>query len=1513
LVRRIEEWLGDLGLGEYAARFVENKIDFSILSDLTDQDVKDLGVTAIGDRRKLMRAIAALATAPVGSSANLSTPNAISTESEKQVIAFEGAGERRYLTVLFCDLVDSTGIASQLDAEEWRDLVGAYFEASSEAVTEMGGTVAKKLGDGLMALFGYPTAHENDAERAARAALAIQRALTELNRKDAAGGKPKLAARVGIETGPVVVDAVGEIFGDAPNVASRVQALAEPGSVLITAQVQRQIAGLFVAEERGAHELKGLKEPVSLFRLVRASGGGRRSSQRMLTPLVGRDEEIAMLMRRWERARQGDGQFVLIVGEPGLGKSRLIDEFHGRLFDTPHTWLEWSCSQLLQNTPLHPVAEWGRQRFGGADVSAERRFADLESTLTQMKLDPAENAPLLAPIFDIPLPRERVPTLAPDELRRRQLAALTSSVMASARVQPAMLTIEDLHWADPTTIDVLKGIAERGALVPLFVVATSRPEFRPPWGMRSHHATISLAPLDRAQVGDMIAELSARHALAREVVDDVAARTGGVPLFVEEVTRLLLESSDGGGIHVIPPSLQQSLTARLDRLGPAREVAQVGSVIGRGFSYGLLCELAGMGHAALEAALEQLAEADILLVQGVPPDSDYRFKHALIQDAAYENLLKSRRQVLHRRVAETLRDRFPDTAAAEPEVLAHHFTQAGLTDAAIEWWGKAGDQALRRSAFQEAIAHLGRAIEMADKTGEGTSAAATAPASANHRLKLQTDLGKALMFSRGYAAEESKAAFIRARELAATIDDQAERFNIYYGLWTGNMVRDELGLAREIAETFLREAERGARTTECGVGRHLVGVTCLWQSDFVGAHSNFVEALGIYHPERDREARFRFHVDVGALSGVFLAITKWLLGEVGQARAFIEEAVGHAIQTDHVITLVTTYVFKAHFEIVRGDAAAARRDAEIVVKLSQENALTLYAAWGVLQSGWASARLHSGETGAMDFRQALAAYVDHGNINFVPFYQGLLAEVEAQDDPAEALTRIDEALARAVETGEHWSDAFLHRVRGEILIKRDTANTAPPEEAFLTAIAVAQQQKARSFALQAALDLARLYNSMGRSAEAHVLLASALEGFMPTPEFPEIAEAQSLLAELAETDEVRNAAAARQRRLKLQTDLGQALMFSRGYGTEEAKAAFVRAGELATAIDNPIERFNIYHGLYTGSLLRGELGLAREIAETFVREAEREARTTESVYGRGLLGFTCLWQGDFIGAQANFLEALSTYDPERDGEARFRFGLDIGAIARVHLAIAKWLLGEVGPARALVEEAEAHAIETDHIPTLLHCYTWKAQFEMVRGDAAAVLHDAETIIKLSHENALALWQIQGALDSAWASARLDRRGSGASELRQALAAYIGQGNKITVPFYQGLLAEIEAERDAAGALTQVGEALALAGETGERWSDAFLHRLRGEILLEGDQTNTAPAEEAFLTAIAIAQQQKARSFELRTALDLARLYNSTSRTGDAHALLASALEGFSPTPEFPEVEEARMLLNPQTS
>jgi predicted ATPase len=600
-----------------------------------------------------------------------------------------------------------------------------------------------------MALFGYPQAQENDGERAVRAALAIQRALADLNARNAATGAPELAARIGLESGRVVVDSSGEVFGEAPNVAARVQSAAAPGEIWITRGVHRQIAGLFVAEDKGEHELKGVAEKAQLYRIVRASGGGRRGGSRAPTPLVGRAEELDILTRRWERARRGEGQLSLIVGEPGLGKSRLIEEFRVRLAETPHTWVEWASSQLLQNTPLHPIAEWGRARFGGSEVAGEKRLAELEAALDSVGLDAAEYAPLLAPVIDAPLPPGRMPKLSPEELRSRQLAALVAWLLAGARTQPIVLAFEDLHWADPTSLDVRQALAERSAQASLLILATTRPEFRPAWKQRSHQGVISLAPLDAGEVARMVGEIATRHALSKEVIAGVSERSGGVPLFVEEVTRPLLERGGQGGVQAIPPTLQQSLAARLDRLGSAREIAQIGAVLGRGFSYALLKSVAAVddrgqtgvsdpGHSFLDAALEKLADAELLFVEGVAPQANYRFKHALIQDAAYDSLLKSRRQTLHRRAAEVLLA----SPAPEAEALAHHFTQAGQTELAIEWWGKAGDQAVRRSAFAEAISHLGKAIELSDKAGGATRPReGAATASTSQRLKLQTDYG----------------------------------------------------------------------------------------------------------------------------------------------------------------------------------------------------------------------------------------------------------------------------------------------------------------------------------------------------------------------------------------------------------------------------------------------------------------------------------------------------------------------------------------------------------------------------------------------------------------------------------------------------------------------------------------------------------------------------------------------------------------------------------------------------
>ena len=1149
---------------------------------------------------------------------------------------------------MFCDLVGSTGLAARLDPEDWRNLVNAYLDEASAAVTGLGGHVLKKLGDGLMALFGYPQAQENDAERAVRAALAIQRALEEINVKNRGKGAPELSARIGLECGPVVVEATGEVFGDAPNVAARVQAAAEPGSVFVTMNVQRQVAGLFVAEERGAQELKGLSEPVQLFRIVRASGGGRRGGARTLTPFVGREEELGVLARRWERAKGGEGQLVLIVGEPGLGKSRLIEEFRAQLTVTPHTWSEWSASQLLQNTPLHPIAEWGRQRFG-VEAPAERRLADLESTLRLVGLDPA---------------RIRAPARA----ARGHSTAARARGRLRARGVAAKATRGDdrpgFGWGPGSAgCPRLRGSALGRSHIARLAARPRRPRrpsAAPPPGDRPSRVPPALEPALAPQPDLSLAPGSCRrrahgrrdlgqHALSKDVIEGVSERTGGVPLFVEEVTRLLLERGEQGGVQAIPPTLQQSLAARLDRLGPAREVAQIGAVLGRDFAYPLLHDVSELDEPALQASLDRLADADLLFVEGAPPQASYRFKHALIQDAAYDSLFKSRRQALHRRAAELLRDD-PERAAAEPEVIAHHFTQAVLDDLAIEWWGKAGDQALRRSAFQEAIAHLGRAIAMADKA-DGTTSRETGDAS-GRRLKLQTDYGQAVMWSKGFAAEETKAALAREAELAASARNFSARFAALQGQFRVACTAGELRHARELALTLLREAEEAGEVEKAGIqADHVLGSTAYWQADFVEARSRCTTALAACDAGPDSMERGVWRT----LATSFLALTFWQLGEIGRGRELIDGSAERTAKGGRVPEILEALFYKSYFELWRDDPMATLSAAEALAAVARAHGVSQYLHEAEMHLGWAQGRTGDPAAGAAQIQRVLATFVEqHVRVN-LGFYTGLLAELEAETlGPESALARVDEAFGLSNQVELRCSLPFLRRLRGNILLKHEPANPAPAEEAFKTAIAIATEQSARSPRLQAALALGKLYRSTGRPAEAHDVLAPALEGFSPTPEMPEIAEAQSLLAALAESEEVKSAEAQRQRRLHLQTAYGQAKMYSRGYGSEKSKTAFARARTLAAGVGDASERFDAYYGLFASSMMRGELGLARETAESFLRDAENAGRMTEAGAARRGVGLAGLYQGDFVGAAANLAEALRTYDPERDRDAKFR-------------------------------------------------------------------------------------------------------------------------------------------------------------------------------------------------------------------------------------------------------------------
>ena len=1491
-------WLRGLGLGQYEEKFRDNKIDADLLPRLTVDDLKDIGVSVVGDRRRLLDAIAVIAGA--GPPADVPTSPTRSAPSEGLL----ASAERRPITVMFCDLVGSTSLAAKLDAEDWRNLVNAYLDEATKAVTGLGGHVLKRLGDGLMALFGYPQAQENDAERAVRAALAIQRALADLNARNARSGAPELSARIGIECGSVVVDANGEVFGEAPNVAARVQAAAEPGSVLITGSVQRQVAGLFVVEEKGARELKGVAQPLSLYRVVRASGGGRRGGARALTPLVGREGDLDHLSRRWERTRKGEGQLVLVIGEPGIGKSRLIEEFHARLAETPHSWVEWSASQLLQNTPLHPIAEWGRQRFG-VDVPAEQRLADLEGTLRLIGLDPAEYAPLLAPLVDIPLPSARAANLPPEELRRRQLAAMTAWVLAGARSQPVVLAFEDLHWADPTSLDLLRAFADRGAQAPMLLLATTRPEFRPDWSVRSHHSLISLSPLDRAQVAHMVSEISARHALSKELIEGVSERTGGVPLFVEEVTRLLVERGAQGGVQAIPPTLQQSLAARLDRLGPAREIAQIGAVLGRDFGYSLLRDVAEMDEQALQASLDRLADADLLFVEGAPPQANYRFKHALIQDAAYDSLLKSRRQGLHRRAADVLVE-----AKAEPEAIAHHFTEAGLDDAAIEWWGKAGDQALRRSAFQEAIAHLGKAIAMADKAVGPVTSRAGDEAPSHRRVKLQTDYGQAVMWSKGFAAEETKAAFARATELAAKSDDFSERFAAAHGQWTMARVRGELRSARELTSAFLREAEEAGRVTEAGVARRGLALISYLHGDFVEARTHCERALAISDPEHEEEARERYGEYTGTVATACLAVTTWHLGEVERARELIETANRRATELGHPPSMAGQLFQRCELEILRGDAAAALSAAKALEALSREHGLALFRLWAELFTAWAQGRLHDPSAAAAELRQALATLTDQGQMLAAPIFYALLAQLEAETLGAErALARIDEALALAQQIEQRCNLVFMYRLRGEILLKRDPNNPAPAEDSFKTAIGIAKDQGARSLGLQAAFALAKLFQATARPVEAQAVLAPALEGFSPTPEMPEIAEAQELLSALSKNDEVKAEAARRQRLTQLHAARGVALFAARGGGAPETTAAFASAREQTFGDAATSERFVADFGLWVGSYVRGELPSMRAHAAAFLNDVAARPDSPEAGVAHRTAGITCWFAGEYREARDHLERALALFEPGRDDDLTFRFGLDPGIATMVNLANASWPLGEVGRAISLIDRAQLRSADFTHAGVLAFARMHSALFDLMRRDHVRAAPKASELAQLAREHELTMYGAFGAFLKSWATDAGGAPGDGLGDMRRAVEELREQNVLLFDGLLKIALAEAEARAgDAARAIAILDEALATSNTTGYRAFDAELHRVRGDLLLKRDPANPAPSQDAFLTAIAVAKRQGTRSFELRAALALAKLYQSTGRPVEAHTVLAPALEAFSPTPELPEIAEAEALL-----
>jgi predicted ATPase/class 3 adenylate cyclase len=1038
----------------------------------------------------------------------------------------EVLGERRHLTVLFCDLVGSTAIASRLDPEQWRETVAGYHRAAAAAITRFDGHVAKYLGDGVMAYFGWPAAHDNDAERAARAGLTLLDAIAKLNEQP---GHAKLSARVGIDSGLVVIgEGAGneaEVFGDVPNIAARVEAEAAPGTVLITEATHRLVSGLFLVEDRGAQALKGIEQPIHIYRVIQPSGARGRfevaTATGRLTPFVGREDELRSLMNRWERALEGDGQVALIIGEAGIGKSRLVQRFREQIAGTPHTWVEAGTGAFFQNTPFYPVSEMLRQMLAGSggDSEPEDQLAQLEPRLALAGLNPAKAIRLIAPLLSLPLPPDYPPSaLSPDQQRRRLLATLVEWVLGSARAQPLIIATEDLHWADPSTLELVQLLVEQGGTARLLLLYTARPEFHAPWPSRAHHTQINLNRLTSGNVRTMVAQVAAKIALSDETIATVVERTGGVPLFVEELTRAVLESGDAQLTgHEIPVTLHDSLMARLDRLGPAKEVAQIGAVIGREFSYKLLHAMHPAAENELQTAVKVLTDAELLYVRGIPPEAMYTFKHALIQDAAYEALLKTRRRELHRRVASVLSKQFPELTEGQPELMAHHYTEANLIEQAIPYWQRAGQSATQRSANVEAISYLTKALEMLKTLQES-------PSRAQQELALQIGLGVPLMLTKGYAAPEVEKVYSRARELYQQVGESPQFFPMLYGLWAFYSVRGEYNTARELGEQLVSLAQ-GAHDSALLIEAHAArGNTLCFLGELVLALGHLEQAIALYDPQQHRSHAFVYGTDPGVHSLSYATLALWLLGYPDQARKRSLEAFGLAQELSHPYSLAFALVHLLYVHRFSGEVTATQERAKELFALSTEHGFPITLAVGAAHRGWALTEQGRGEEGIIQIREGIDTWRATGStLFFQPFLLAMLAEAHGKAGlPKEGLTVLAEALAIVNKTGEHFWEAELYRLKGELTLQSEVQGSQfkvqdEAEECFRRAIDITRRQSAKSLELRAVMSLSRLRQQQSNREEAYRMLAAIYGWFTEGFDTADLIDAKALLEELGGT------------------------------------------------------------------------------------------------------------------------------------------------------------------------------------------------------------------------------------------------------------------------------------------------------------------------------------------------------------------------------------------------------------
>jgi class 3 adenylate cyclase/predicted ATPase len=1118
-------WLRSLGLERYEAAFRENEIDEMVLPSLTAEDLKDLGVGIVGHRRKLLDAITALRAKDPSGDAVSSPPSATP----------EDRAERRQVTVMFSDLVGSTALSARMDPEDLREVISAYQKCVAETVGRCGGFVAKYMGDGVLVYFGYPQAHEDDAERAVRAGLALVEAVPKL---PTTAGSP-LQVRIGIATGLVVVgDLVGSgeaqergVVGETPNLAARLQAAAAPGTIVIGPTTRQLLAGLFEYSDLGRIEMKGFAAPIKAYEVVRTSAVQSRfealHAATSLTALVGREEESELLLRRWSRTKTGEGQVVLVSGEAGIGKSRLTATLMERLAAEPHTRLRYFCSPQHMDSALYPIIGQMELAAGLAhDDTLQAKLDKLDSVLAKTSTS-IEHAALFAEMLSLPNDgRYPALELTPQQRRQRTLQALILQMEALTRASPVLMIFEDAHWTDPTSLEALGRVVDRIETLRVLLIVTFRPEFDPPWIGRPHVTALTINRLGQRDVGAIIDRVVGNKLLPASVRHDIMERTDGIPLFVEEMTKAVLEAENEGSAKravaavpspalAVPASLHASLMARLDRLGPAKQVAQIGAAIGRTFSHALLAAVVRKTDAELRSALERLIQAGLLFRQGVPPHATYLFKHALVQDAAYGTLLRQPRRELHARIAEALESQFADLADGQAETLARHWTEAGVIGKAAGLWGKAGQRSLERSALVEAAAQIARALDQ-------IRALPATPALRHEEIKLQVALIAPLIHVKGYAAPETRAAAERAHWLIEQADAVGEPtedplllFSVLYSVWVASFVASNGNVHRQLAAQFLGFAEKQKAAIPIMIGHRIMGNSFLLTGDIQEARVQLDHALTLYDPQKHRVLATRFAQDSMVANLSWRSLALWLLGYPDAARRDTDHALKDAREIAHAATLMYALFFASLPRIFCGDIAAAKTLVDELIALADEKDARYWKAFGMAGQGCVLTAAGKASDAIQIMNVGIDAMRSTGATLLMAWHLSQLAKAHAtiaQFD--EAWHCIGEAMTAVEATKETWCEAEVYRIVGEIALIPPETDVAKAEAYFERALAIARAQQAKSWELRGAMSMARLWRDQGKPKQARELLAPVYGWFTEGFDTRDLKEAKALLDEL---------------------------------------------------------------------------------------------------------------------------------------------------------------------------------------------------------------------------------------------------------------------------------------------------------------------------------------------------------------------------------------------------------------